>query len=250
MNNNSATLIKLGLELGIDNFLFKPFDAACILQKIRLLLKKISAYTAFDKKRFEILFEQSPNPKLVVYEKQIEKANKAFLKIAGTCETQLADMELPDLFELNEKVHENESLEFCLKGFKDKCVVRNVRLKNTEIVVDMHVSHIRNLSSNRSIIQLTTVDEKPGIRLRSQLNEQSANTQQNSAQHGTTELLTSREVEVVKLSAQGFQIKEIATELQISKRTVEKHRANVMRKTNTTNIVEAIGKLYGISEFN
>jgi FixJ family two-component response regulator len=44
------------------------------------------------------------------------------------------------------------------------------------------------------------------------------------------ELLTLREKEVVKLLADGLQSKAVASTLNISQRTVEAHRANIMRK--------------------
>jgi DNA-binding NarL/FixJ family response regulator len=44
------------------------------------------------------------------------------------------------------------------------------------------------------------------------------------------ELLTQRELEVVKLVAEGHSSKEIAEELVISEKTVERHRANILDK--------------------
>jgi two-component system response regulator NreC len=42
--------------------------------------------------------------------------------------------------------------------------------------------------------------------------------------------LTTRELEVLRLSAQGLSLQQIATELSISRRTAETHRAHFMRK--------------------
>ena len=53
-------------------------------------------------------------------------------------------------------------------------------------------------------------------------------------------VLTFRENQVLELSAKGLAIKQIAGELGISARTVEKHRANIMEKTKTNNIVESM----------
>jgi DNA-binding NarL/FixJ family response regulator len=48
--------------------------------------------------------------------------------------------------------------------------------------------------------------------------------------HPTIEILTEREREVLRLIAQGLSSKEIAARLRISTRTVESHRARLMRK--------------------
>jgi len=50
------------------------------------------------------------------------------------------------------------------------------------------------------------------------------------------ETLTSREREILKLIAEGYKNKEIADDLCISVKTVEKHRANLMEKLNLHNV--------------
>lgn len=51
-------------------------------------------------------------------------------------------------------------------------------------------------------------------------------------------LLTKREKEVLRLVAEGYRNKEIATLLIVSEKTVEKHRANFMRKLALHSFVE------------
>ena len=55
--------------------------------------------------------------------------------------------------------------------------------------------------------------------------------------------LTKREIEVVKLIAQGLKSHQIANKLFISPRTVETHRANLMKKVEANNSIELIKKL-------
>jgi RNA polymerase sigma factor (sigma-70 family) len=50
------------------------------------------------------------------------------------------------------------------------------------------------------------------------------------------ETLTPREREILKLIAEGYKNKEIAEELCISVKTVEKHRSNLMEKLNLHNV--------------
>lgn len=49
--------------------------------------------------------------------------------------------------------------------------------------------------------------------------------------------LTDREIDVLKLLIEEYTSKQIAEKLHISERTVETHRKNLLRKTNTTNVV-------------
>ena len=51
----------------------------------------------------------------------------------------------------------------------------------------------------------------------------------------TLGLLSPREREVLKLIAEGYKNKEIAVDLCISLKTVEKHRANLMKKLDLHN---------------
>jgi len=50
------------------------------------------------------------------------------------------------------------------------------------------------------------------------------------------ESLTQREREILKLIAEGYRNKEIAEDLCISVKTVEKHRANLMEKLDLHSI--------------
>lgn len=57
---------------------------------------------------------------------------------------------------------------------------------------------------------------------------------------GTGGPLTEREREIVQLLAEGRSNKEVASRLGISVKTVETHRASVMRKLNLNSIVELV----------
>jgi len=52
--------------------------------------------------------------------------------------------------------------------------------------------------------------------------------------------LSQREKEVLELICRGFANTEIASELNISKRTVEKHRSNILEKTQTHNTASLV----------
>jgi len=52
--------------------------------------------------------------------------------------------------------------------------------------------------------------------------------------------LTAREVEVIRLLSLGKSSKQIASNLMLSRRTVETHRANIMRKLNLHSVTELL----------
>ncbi|KAA1248144.1 response regulator transcription factor [Aquimarina sp. RZ0] len=54
--------------------------------------------------------------------------------------------------------------------------------------------------------------------------------------------LTKREIQILKLAVSGMTNKDIATELDISKRTTEVHRFNLMKKMKVKNVLELSNK--------
>lgn len=59
-------------------------------------------------------------------------------------------------------------------------------------------------------------------------------------QNEKKEELTSRELEILKLVAEGYSNKEVAANLSISNRTVECHKNNIMKKFNVNSTSELI----------
>lgn len=52
--------------------------------------------------------------------------------------------------------------------------------------------------------------------------------------------LTDRELEIVEHVWEGYMNSEIAELLKLSKKTIEAHRNNIMRKYNTNNVIQMI----------
>ena len=52
--------------------------------------------------------------------------------------------------------------------------------------------------------------------------------------------ITKREIEVLKLICSGLTNSEIADQLFLSKRTIDRHRANIMDKTNSGNTAKLV----------
>lgn len=55
--------------------------------------------------------------------------------------------------------------------------------------------------------------------------------------------LTQREIEIIRLIAEGLTSQQMADKLFISPRTVETHRANLMKKLSVRNVIELVKKI-------
>ncbi|MFW6326989.1 MAG: response regulator [Bacteroidota bacterium] len=62
----------------------------------------------------------------------------------------------------------------------------------------------------------------------------------NEKKQNPEDAFTSREMEILQLLAKGLSTQEIADQLYISFRTVERHRANLLTKTNTNNSLKLL----------
>jgi len=60
--------------------------------------------------------------------------------------------------------------------------------------------------------------------------------------------LTARERQIRGYLLMGWGNKEVATKLGISHRTVEDHRANLLKKYRARNLIEVMREVYGIAD--
>mgnify|MGYP001821656690 CR=1 FL=1 len=63
-----------------------------------------------------------------------------------------------------------------------------------------------------------------------------------STQSASANILSNKETEVLKLISEGLTTKEIASKLFVSTRTIESHRANILKKLEVKNTAELIKK--------
>lgn len=56
--------------------------------------------------------------------------------------------------------------------------------------------------------------------------------------------LSEREIQIVRLLAEGFASKQIGAELDISKHTVDTHRRNLIMKTGCKNTLELVAQCF------
>ena len=236
--NYEAEDIMLGLELGIDNFIFAPPNESRIITKLNLLFDKIDKHKALEKSGFDKLFVSSPVAMVICNSGKIERANQAFYRLLSFNEgDNLSNVE--DILNFESTLEKEKQFERCLNGLTNECVIKNVSLTRTsKFQVNLFISNVSNLVKHRTLIQ---------FEVNSNITQKNYYTEfDDFDQPSLDSVLTARECDVLKISGKGMPVKLIAAELGISQRTVEKHRSNIMRKTDSVNIIEAIDKVYGI----
>lgn len=234
--------ILIGLELGIDNFILYPFDEDAVLRKIERQILKRKKEKVFDSEQFNHLFETSPVAKFFAENDQIIRINKAFAHLTGFNGKLEPLPKIQDVF--NFHVNETTKLDFhkCVNGLKSCCLFKSVPLKsNKKSLFNIHLvftSYLdRDLFTGEIVPDGNQQEAESGWKIR---NANDTEVNKNSPANKKKVTLTFRESQVLELSAKGLAIKQIAGELGISARTVEKHRANIMEKTRTNNILESI----------
>lgn len=238
--------ILIGLEMGVDNFIVSPVDEQILIDKIELYLWKIKELKGIDIKRFEDFFEHTPVAKFVVVNNSIERTNQAFNRLMPLPEEESKKPLFSDVFNLSSGSGNSVNFRKCMNGCISHCCLTKLPSKlHLHQSFDVYLHYNNNNGKGRLFGELVPhrIDEmldKSALNCQFVDNKKEFINIEHLKKRRAKIKLTPREKQVLELSCRGIPLKKIAEKLQLSQRTVEKHRANIMQKTNTTNIVEAI----------
>ncbi|QIA08153.1 LuxR C-terminal-related transcriptional regulator [Draconibacterium halophilum] len=230
--------IKIGLEIGIDNFIFKPYHNSSIVQKINQALNKRTEVNVFALKHFKKYFASSEVAMFYLEKDEVICVNEAFCKLSKRKKEDFENQHFDWLFSFTGNTENEYNYRRFTEGGADVCKLKNVTCCNTNgfaYTISLHRGNQYNINSVFG--EVVPIGEIPE-------NHNNPNIQPNtkSRLEWAKEMfgLTRRELEVFQLSAKGLPVKQIAADLGIAERTIEKHRANIMRKSETRSMLEAI----------
>ncbi len=244
--------VLIGLEMGIDNFLFSPFVEPIVIHAIENWLKKKKGFNLFGSDAFKHYFYTTSVAMFFTSKGAISIVNEAFCRAIDSCGHQLLGTPVEELFLLED--NENNKLNYrrFKSGVIDECYLKDVKwIQKQALHFDITFYRGKNKGTNDVFVELVSsvlhtknndslVPEKETIAVEV--------LKPDSKKNFKCEVrLTEREKQVYILSAQGMALKQIAGELNLSQRTVEKHRANIMQKTKTSNFIETMMKIGQIS---
>lgn len=223
-------------ELGIDNVIFKPSEKDAIINKIEQTLKKKTEVNLFRVKDFKAYFKSSLAPMIWVKDDKVQSLNYSIGKILGDFSDQFLDKKVEQIFELKEE----DSTRLSYFKFKhqvvNECYLNSIKLKQgITQTFDLYFYRGKSTGSTEFLIEVCYLPTELKAKLKGG--------KSTSVRNEDSLKLTAREQEVFRLSADGLPLKLIAERLDISRRTVERHRANIMQKTNSNSIIEAISKI-------
>lgn len=249
LNNFNENDLSLGFEMGIDSFLFPPFEVKKISNTLEKQLQKRKNVRSNTISQFKSFFDATPFGFFVCRNSVITDTNKLFFKLVKTTKKVKGKMELTDIFNFGSNASDELNLLRCLNGISSYCSFRSIPLINDSAVrVNVFLNVVENEGASLRIAGLVIPENhkyEPTFNFNKipqplVLPENEKDELFRTHDSNNNNLFTQREKQVLKLSAEGAPVKQIAYQMGISVRTVEKHRSNIFRKTNSGNIVEAV----------
>ncbi len=229
--------IYIAEEMGIDGYLFPPFDSDIINNIITAKIKKSNEINSSEENRFRTICEIMPYAIFIVKGNTITETNNVFYELPNLKILDSEQLLMEDVFDFSKGNNEIKLMRM-MNGLTTKEIFRNITIVDFPIhTYNLYLSNINSSSSFTHILGIAIPCMTPNAtESGSFIEHKSAYIDKNKQE----KVFTHREEQVLKLSAIGTPTKLIADELGISARTVEKHRSNIIRKTNSGNIIEAI----------
>ncbi|MBK3516951.1 LuxR C-terminal-related transcriptional regulator [Carboxylicivirga marina] len=247
-NFNSAELL-MAEELGIDGFLFPPFEADNVKNIIERQFQKRDYHTSVAENKYKTVCKLIPYAVFVAENRRIIEGNTAFKKTFGYTELKTKQPFLKELF--NFRVNETEEMKYIRfqNGLlKDVVFTAIPAIEHPEKKYRLHLIYVEQSNNVVQIIGMAKPVKNSQPNSNELVNDcfctlpvpSYAHHSKEENKMGADSILTKREKQILQLSAKGIPIKQIADQLGISVRTVEKHRSNVIQKTNSGNIIGAV----------
>lgn len=219
---------------------------------LHILCSKIiqSIYTNFSltnywKDSFMGLFNILANPVILLQRDSIISMNDAFRQIFKVEKTE--NIKLTDFVKCENKAKVKESLRNFARGKHMKAVTKTtLRLSNDKVRnARISFSKLDKMNNGQYIMMIHFSQEEELVTESIGSNSESVENCFKDNTNLTDFSFTKREREIIQLLCKGYKTKEISDTLFISPKTIEKHRANIIKRTNSETILESI--IYAIS---
>ena len=201
--------------------------------------------TNYWKDSFMGLFNLLANPVVLLQRDSIISMNDAFRQIFKVETTE--NIKLTDFVKCENKAKVKESLRNFARGKHMKAVTKTtLRLSNDKVRnARISFSKLDKINNGQYIMMIHFSQEEELVTESIGSNSESVENCFKDNTNLTDFSFTKREKEIIQLLCKGYKTKEISDTLYISPKTIEKHRANIIKRTNSETILESI--IYAIS---
>jgi DNA-binding CsgD family transcriptional regulator len=218
------------------------YDRGCyrsIVEEIEELIATQGCLTQYWKDSFMGLFNLLEYPVILLQDEKIVAMNDAFRNdffITGRQQIKLTDLVVG-----RNKLKVSETLKKFVRGKHMKAVTKTSLIMNEKIrEARITFSKLDKQLSGQMIMMINfTGNDFP---LKEEVGSNSVEIEKYFSDYCKEEeqYFTKREKEIISLLCKGYKTREISETLCISAKTIEKHRANIIRRTHSGTILESI----------
>lgn len=267
--------IRTGMQLGADDYLTKPIDHEELYLSIQTRLKKHEKLVRANEDKFRTLIENNPNGVFIYQDEKFVSVNRVMADMFDYYKDEFENLSFMDLIDLDDRDRVKEKLMRCQKGFernihiefkaldrrKDpfaaelfagaskikgkvnvvgSVVKQNSGNGNGQNGINLSAAEVEQLRNSLESSESTDISVSKDL-VTKLIKVYGSAASQNRDQHEEPAfVLSKRESEILQHICLGLSTQEIAETLFISERTVEKHRANILLKSEMKNMVEVI----------
>ncbi|MDT0651624.1 response regulator transcription factor [Autumnicola edwardsiae] len=229
----------------IDDFILKstPLDSICdmIISKVN----ENNSLSNYWKDCFMGMFNSIRKPVLLLEQNNVLALNDEFRQLfrpGKTTSHKLTDfVKAEDRSKLEANLRNFSRGKYMRESMKTGLLLNNNKTRNATI----HFSKLKRGLDNQFII---TIDFSGPEYLDDKIEGLQPTAIEECVEGNNTFCdcsFTKREKEIIKLLCKGYKTKEISSTLFISTKTIEKHRSNIIKKTNSDTMLESI--IYAIN---
>lgn len=240
---------RIGLEKeykdNLDEIIYSTASLDSLFSRIIQQVHSKFSITNYWKDSFLGLFNLLVNPVVLLQQDTIIAMNDSF-KQSFKIES-LVDLKLTDFVNCENKTKVRASLRNFARGKHMKAVTNTaLQLKNNKIRnAKISFSKLDKMIYGQFIMMIHFSDDNPMINENGGSHSQNIKKCFEENSHLADFSFTKREKEIIQLLCKGYKTKEISDALFISPKTIEKHRANIVKRTNSDTILESI--IYAIN---
>ncbi len=191
------------------------------------------------------LFNLLETPVVLLQQESIVEMNDAFKQTFKIHKKE--GLKLTDFVDCENKLKVKASLRNFARGKHMKAVANTtLRLKNDKVRnAKISFSKLDKMIDEQFVMIIHFTENK--ILVKEKIGTNSTNVEECFVKNSqlTKFSFTRREKEIIGLLCKGYKTKEISEALFISPKTIEKHRANIIKRTNSETILESI--IYAIN---